>query len=51
MIFNYVVNNHFDNEDHWVCFTHWFGAFLYAVRIKGKVVRMNKSRYKGRDWK
>ena len=42
MTFNYAVNNHFDNEDHWVCFPHWFGAFLYAVRIKGKVVRMNK---------
>ena len=46
MILNYAVNNHFDNEDHWVCFPHWFDAFLYAVRIKSKVVRMNKEEWK-----
>lgn len=42
MILNYAVNNHFDHEDHWVCFPHFFGAFLYALRIKSKVVRINK---------
>ena len=46
MILNYAVNNHFDNEDHWVCFPHWFSAFLYAVRIKSKVVRMNKEEWR-----
>lgn len=42
MILKYAVNNYFDNEDHWVCFPHWFGAFFYAVRIKSKVVRIDR---------
>ena len=40
MRLNYMVNNRFNNEDHYVCFPHFFGAFLYALRIKSKVERM-----------
>lgn len=46
MTFRYAVNNYFNDENHWVCFPHWFGAFLYAVCIKSKVVRMNKEEWR-----
>ena len=46
MILKYTVNNHFDHTDHWVCFPHWLSAFLYARRIKSKVIRMNKEKIK-----
>ena len=42
MRLNYVVNNRFNNEDHYVCFSHFFKAFLYALRIKSKVERVIK---------
>ena len=42
MQFNYVVNNRFDNEDHYICFPHFFRAFLYALRIRSKVERIEQ---------
>ena len=38
-VLKYMVNDRFDNEDHWVCFPHFLSAFIYAKRIKSKVRR------------
>ena len=42
MTVNYVVNNHFNDENHWVFFPHFISAFLYALRIKSKVIKLRK---------
>ena len=42
MIFKYAVNNYFDDEDHLVLFPHFFSAFIYALRIKSKVIKLGR---------
>ena len=45
MTFRYAVNDRFNDEDHWVCFPDWFRAWLYAIQIKSKVVRIKKEEW------
>ena len=42
MILRYAVNNHFNGEDHWVCFRRYINALMYAVRIGSKVIRIKE---------
>jgi len=42
MTMRYVVNDYFNDKDHWVFFPHYFGARLFAWRIRSKLYKIDR---------